>query len=247
LACDLVSFWLTIILAHATVATLSTDQTTPMRQHIAFLHTSAVHIETFEGLVRASYPALEVEHVLAEQLLAEAQRVGPANPSLTMQVQDAMKSAAASGAAIVVCTCSTIGGAAEKTPTNGQFIATRIDRAMADRAVQLGPRILLVAALESTLKPTAELIEDSASALKMKIALQHVLVPDAWSHFTKGNQQAYLKSIASTVRATHKGVDVVVLAQASMALAAERLQDLEVAVLSSPALGVQNLMAQLQQ
>lgn len=218
-----------------------------MRQHIAFLHTSAVHVETFERLVRASHTALEVEHVLAEQLLAKAQRVGSADPTLEIQVQDAMKSAAANGAAIVICTCSTIGAAAERTPTEGRFIAARIDRAMADRAVQLGPRILLVAALESTLQPTAELIRESASALQLEIALQPVLVPDAWSHFTNGRQQAYLQAIASTVRARHAGVDVVVLAQASMALAAEHLQDLGVAVLSSPALGVQNLMAQLQQ
>ena len=129
-----------------------------MRQHIAFLHTSPVHVDTFDRLVKASDPTLQIEHVVAEGLLDEAQRVGADDPALVRRVQDAMVNAAANGAAIVVCTCSTIGGSAERTPTHAGFAVARIDRAMADRAVQLGPRILIVAALESTLGPTSKLL-----------------------------------------------------------------------------------------
>ena len=142
-----------------------------MTPHIAFLHTSPVHVDTFERLVRASGQAIKIEHIVAEELLADAQRLGPDYPSVVAQVQSAMNSAASTGAAIVVCTCSTIGGVAEKTPTTGQFIAARIDRAMADPAVVLGPRILLVAALESTLKPTVDLIEESAFALQAEVKI----------------------------------------------------------------------------
>ena len=82
-----------------------------MRQHIAFLHTSPIHVETFDRLVYAANPTLQVEHVVAEELLAEAQRVGADDPALVERVHNAMVNAASTGAAIVVCTCSTVGGA----------------------------------------------------------------------------------------------------------------------------------------
>ncbi len=204
-----------------------------MRQHIAFLHTSPVHIETFERLVRDANSAVKVEHVVAEDLLAEAQRIGPAAPGLVARVQDAMRSAASSGAAIVACTCSTIGGAAERTPTEGRFLAMRIDRAMADRAVKLGPQILIVAALESTLQPTVELIQESASLGGIDVELQLVLARDAWPHFINGNHEAYIQAVVQAVRAVPRTATVVVLAQASMASAAESLHELGVEILSN--------------
>lgn len=217
-----------------------------MRCHIAFLHTSPVHVETFEHLAKSIDPALEVEHVVAEDLLVQAQRVGADDPALIARVQSAMADAAARGAALVVCTCSTIGGAAERTPTGAGFTATRIDRAMADRAVALGPRVLLVAALDSTLAPTAALIRTSAAAARTRVELQPLLVAVACSHFLRADRAAYVAAVALAVHAAASGADVVVLAQASMAPAAELLSDLGVEVLASPKLGVQAAVAYLQ-
>lgn len=216
-----------------------------MSQHVAFLHTSPVHVETFDRLAKAIDPMVQVEHVLAEDLLLDAQRVGADDPALVERIQAAMAGAASNGAAIVVCTCSTIGGVAERSPTGPGFAAARIDRAMADRAVELGPRILIVAALESTLGPTAELIRESAAAFRAEVELEYLLVRGAWPHFLRGDRAAYLEAVAAAVRADQRHANVVVLAQASMAPAADALSDLGVEVLSSPALGVQSIMARL--
>lgn len=99
-------------------------------------------VETFERLMQATAPQVKVEHIVNEELLADAQRVGADDPALVKRVHGAMVEAAATGASIVVCTCSTIGGLAEKTPTQNCFAAVRIDRAMADRAVKLGYDVL---------------------------------------------------------------------------------------------------------
>lgn len=216
-----------------------------MRQHIAFLHTSPVHVETFDRLVKAAAPAVQVEHIVAEDLLVDAQRVGADEPALVKRIHAAMTDAASNGAAIVVCTCSTIGGAAEHAPTSTGFIAARIDRAMANRAIELGPRILVVAALESTLAPTANLIQESAIALRAEVELDHLLVHGAWAHFLDGDHTVYLEKIVMAVRADSRRANVIVLAQASMAPAADALNDMNVEVLTSPTLGVQSLLAYL--
>ena len=216
------------------------------RHDIAFLHTSPVHVATFERLVGEMSPGLRVRHVVAEDLLADAQLGGADDPALVKRVHQAMADAAATGAKVAVCTCSTIGGAAERTETRGEFLASRIDRAMADRAVSLGPRVLVVAALESTVAPTMALIHDSAARLRTSVEVQALLVPDAWQLFLDGDKDAYVVRIAQTVSAASSDADVVVLAQASMAPAAALLDGLGCEVLSSPALGVQAALDALQ-
>jgi hypothetical protein len=216
-----------------------------MRHDIAFLHTSPVHVETFDRLVKGIDATLQVRHVVAEDLLTDAQRVEADDPDLVERVQAAMTDAASTGAATVVCTCSTIGGAAERTPAGGSFLAARIDRAMADRAVALGPRVLIVAALESTLAPTTELIHESAQRLGAKVNVRQVLVHEAWPHFLRGDREAFLQAVVAAVSSTSADADVIVLAQASMAPAAAALGDLGIEVLTSPDLGVRHAIAQL--
>ena len=214
-----------------------------MSRHVAFVHTSPVHVQTFDRLVKAVDPAVQVDHVVDESLLRTAQQVGIDDPALIQRVQQVMNQAAANGATAVACTCSTIGQIAERTSARPGCAFARIDRAMADRAVQLGPRILVVAALRSTLEPTAQLISVSAAARHAEVALQKLWVDGAWPQFERGDRGAYLAAVVAAVRAAPRGFDVVVLAQASMADAAAALQDLGVEVLASPRLGVQALLA----
>ena len=190
-------------------------------------------------------PAIRVDHAVHEDLLVDARCLGPMDPDLVRRVHEAMRGAALAGASIVACTCSTIGGSAESMPTSGRFTALRIDRAMADRAVLLGPRILVAAALESTLGPTADLIQESAALRRTRVEIEPLLIDGAWSHFLSGDQVAYARSIADTIREAKRSVDVVVLAQASMAPAARLLADLGVEVLSSPQLGVRSILARV--
>lgn len=217
-----------------------------MADRIAFLHTSPVHVATFGALLRAQAPDLQAWHAVDESLLADAQRLGTDDPGVQQRVHRAMANAAAgSGARIVVCTCSTLGALAESTPTGGAFEAMRVDRAMADRAAELGPRVLMVVALASTVAPTCELLAESAARLGRSISIDGLVLADAWAHFQRGDQAAYLAAVASAARAGAANADVIVLAQASMAGAAEALADLNIEVLSSPALGVARAIERL--
>lgn len=207
-------------------------------KHIAFLHTSAVHVETFEALVAGLMPDAKVDHVVREDLLNDARALGPDHADVSRRITQAMTTAAAHGASVVVCTCSTIGDVAERARMASGVRVMRIDRPMANAAVVAGPRVLVAAALQSTLEPTAELIRDSARRAGKQVFIESRWMSQAWSHFEAGDQQAYIQCIADDIRACLRGTDVVVLAQASMAGAASLLSDVGVPVLSSPALGV---------
>ena len=216
-----------------------------MADAIAFLHTAQVHVPTFERLAREIAPDLEVRHLVKEELLHEARAKGADSPELSARVHDAMREAASSGATVVACTCSTIGGIAEQTATGGAFAAQRIDRAMADRAVRTGPRVLVAAALESTLEPTTALILSAAAQAGVGVKPSVLLVQGAWAHFEAGDATHYIETLADAIRAAATAADVVVLAQASMAPVAAKLVDIGIEVLASPGLGVAHAVATL--
>ena len=209
-----------------------------MNAEIVFVHTSQVHVQSFNALISVLASEVQVRHVVLSELLTEAQELGSNHLQSVHNVQQAMLKAAQHGAKLVVCTCSTIGAAAERTVTNGKFVAARIDRAMADRAVALAQRILIVAALESTLQPTAALINESAERISRTITLDYLLVEGAWERFLIGDMQNYIQAICTAILTRKKDFDIVVLAQASMAPAVPLLTELGCEVLSSPRLGV---------
>jgi hypothetical protein len=214
-----------------------------MKDALAFLHTAQVHVPTFERLVRRIEPGLRVRHVVREELLADARVVGVDDAGLVSRVHEAMHEAASEGAKVVVCTCSTIGAIAERTPTGDAFRALRIDRAMADRAVRTGPRVLIAAALASTLAPTKALVLSAAQDAGIAVQPAVLFVEDAWPHFEAGDSVRYIETLASAIRAASAEADVVVLAQASMAPVADALADLGIDVLSSPAPGTAHAVA----
>ena len=215
-----------------------------MTHDLAFLHTLASNIDVFDPVVTAERPGLRVRHHVADHLLDRARKTGM-TMEIAHEVHAIMHELASTGADVVVCTCSTIGGAAEATHTDGRFVAMRIDRPMADRAVTLGPDVLVLAALSSTFAPTRALLEDSARRADLPLHLEERLIDGAWAHFERGDRDRYYQAIADAVTPDLARFGAIVLAQASMAAAADRVRDLAVPILSSPRLGVEAAIRRL--
>lgn len=205
---------------------------------IAFVHTSPVHVTTFDRLLQEVAPALRAVHHVHEDLLARAQQVGLADAALVADLHRVLREAAAQ-AKVVVCTCSTLGGLAESAPRPAGTAITRVDRAMADAAVRDGRPVLVVAAVQSTLQPTQELLRSSAVRLEKDVDVATLWVEPAWPHFEAGRLGDYIASLVEAVSAASPE-GVVVLAQASMAPAAARLAERGFTVLTSPRLGVEH-------
>ncbi|WP_416479040.1 aspartate/glutamate racemase family protein [Streptomyces sp. LKA04] len=201
---------------------------------LALLHTSPVHVPVFDALRDAAHPGLELRHHVHAELLERARREGP--EAVTEAVGDVLRRAVAQGARAVLCTCSTIGAVAESAAAGVPVL--RGDRPMAAAAVAAGPRVVVLAALRSTLAPTAALVEEEAGRAGRPLLLRTRLVEGAWDRFEAGDTEGYLRLVAEAAEAvTADDTDVVVLAQASMAPAREVART-PVPVLASPALGL---------
>lgn len=83
-----------------------------MSKTLAFLHTSPVHIATFDRLLSEIDPGVTARHTVDESLLSEARAAGEITPALEQRIAAALRDASAPDGAVVLCTCSTIGGSA---------------------------------------------------------------------------------------------------------------------------------------
>ncbi|MGW0462842.1 aspartate/glutamate racemase family protein [Streptomyces tendae] len=201
---------------------------------LALLHTSPVHVPVFDALRDAAHPGLELRHHVDAGLLERARRDGP--EAVAEPVEAALTRAVAEGARAVLCTCSTIGGVAEAAAAGVGVPVLRVDRPMAAAAVAAGPRVLVLAALGSTLAPTVALIEEEARRADRPVELRTRVVNGAWSRFEAGDGEGYLRRVTEAADSV-TGADVIVLAQASMAPAREATR-VSVPVLASPAPGL---------
>jgi hypothetical protein len=212
---------------------------------LGLLHTSSANRDRFSALLREMSPGdVTVIHNVREELLREALDDVPEARQVAA-ISAALAELHASGARQVLCTCSSIGRLAELAGARLGLPTLRVDRPMAERAVSLGRRILVVACLPSTLIPTTALLREAADESGRAIDIETMFLPSAWRLFLQGDEAGFARSIASAVLDSPLSVDVAVLAQASMAPATELLAGLAVPVLSSPRLGVAAALARL--
>lgn len=214
---------------------------------LIFLHTSNAHVATFGALAQEVDPAIPVRHVVAQEFLADALAAGAVTDVIATAVAHALQTLADEGAKVIVCTCSTIASAVESVSIP-DCLVMRIDRPMAEIAVAGGRRIVVFAALRTALEPTIALLHEIASATSRSPVIVGVLCDDAWSCFVAGDMAGYGDAIVAAIMQNVVRDDLIVMAQASMACAADRIVNHSLArqgvtALSSPRSGVTAAMS----
>jgi Asp/Glu/hydantoin racemase len=151
-----------------------------------------------------------------------------------------IESAEQAGADAVLVTCSSIGEGVEFGQKLFDIPVVRVDEAMARKAVRIGRKIGVMATLRTTLEPTVALLRSSAAESGISIEIVESLCEGAFEAVISGDQATHDRILTAALKNDMKGVDVVVLAQASMAGVLKSLPagTLSMPVLTSPELGV---------
>jgi hypothetical protein len=218
------------------------DDILPAVLTIGFLHTSSVHVPVFKALLSDIAPGMGEVQLVDEALLADMRR-HPFDASIERRLLGRLRELAEHDPSVIVCTCSTLSGHAERLADDVGIVVLRIDRPMAEQAVGHGGRVAVVAAVESTLGPTRELFAECAARADTGAVVVEAPCPEAWPLFERGDLAGYYELIARRIRSLAGDVDVAVLAQASMAPVAALLSDLAIPVLTSPRLAVLRAVA----
>ncbi len=218
------------------------------RKKLGLVHTSATLVPVFAALCKEKLPNVEVFNIVDDSLVRGIREAGRITPTIEMRVAGYLTSAAYAGADYIMVTCSSIGLAVEAGAKGIPTPVLRVDLPMADKAVATGKRIGVIATLSTTLEPTAELIGRRAALAEKKIELTSKLVEGAFEALMAGDGATHDVKVAAALRELSQQVDVIVLAQASMARVVDSLAaaDRRVPILASPGIAVDYLATVLQ-
>ncbi|HTV08553.1 MAG TPA: aspartate/glutamate racemase family protein [Candidatus Aquilonibacter sp.] len=212
-----------------------------MAQTLALIHTSPTLTPMFSALCTAEMPDVNVFHMVDESLIKDTIRAGTLRGLTIRRLLMQIASAEEAGADAVMVTCSSIGPGVALAQKLFDIPVIRVDEAMAEMAVRRGKRIGVAATLRTTLEPTIALLQEKAAESGREIEIVESLSSGAFEAVLAGDTQTHDRILGDALTTELQDVDLIVLAQASMARIVKELPKgaISVPVLSSPELAVQ--------
>lgn len=210
---------------------------------LALIHTSATLVPVFAELCSKYLPNVKVFNIVDDSLIKNTIACGELTASTARRVVNYAGSAQEAGADYILYTCSSIGTAVEAAALLTGVPVLRVDQPMADKAVQSGKRIGVIATLSTTLEPTSDLVRRRAIAAGKEIELLPVLCEGAFDALMSGDAATHDAKVKAALQKLSKEADVILLAQASMGRVVDGLEeaDKKIPILASPTIAIQYL------
>ncbi|WP_258104686.1 aspartate/glutamate racemase family protein [Marinoscillum sp. MHG1-6] len=216
-----------------------------MTKKLGLIHTSATLVPVFKELLDKHLAGKDIKvfNIVDDSLIGNTIERGALTNDTSRRVVDYVGSAEAAGADYIMVTCSSIGPAVEASAALTKVPVLRVDQPMADQAVQMGKKIGVVATLPTTLEPTSDLVRRRAIAAGKDIELTSKLCEGAFDALMGGKPEVHDEMVAKALKELSTEVDVILLAQASMARVVGQLsdEDKKVPILASPGIAVEYL------
>jgi len=214
---------------------------------LGLIHTSATLVPVFQQLCNQYLPEVNVFNIVDDSLIKDVISKGELTANTARRVVDYVGSAEAAGADFILVTCSSIGAAVEAAAPLTKVPVLRVDQPMADLAVQTGTKIGVVATLPTTLAPTSDLVKRRAAIAGKEIQLTSRLCEGAFEALMSGDAAKHDEMVANALRELATQVDVILLAQASMARVVDTLDeaDKRVPIIASPPQAIKHLASVL--
>jgi Asp/Glu/hydantoin racemase len=210
---------------------------------LGLIHTSATLVPVFQQLCNQQLAGVNVFNIVDDSLIKDVIAKGELTHITARRVVDHVASAETAGADFILVTCSSIGAAVETAAGLTRVPVLRVDQPMADLAVRTGKRIGVVATLPTTLQPTSDLVRRRAAVAGKDIELISRLCEGAFEALMSGNAARHDEMVANALRELSTQVDVILLAQASMARVVDTLEESEkrIPIIASPPEAIKHL------
>lgn len=205
---------------------------------ITIIHTTLATASSIPSLIKEKYDnKFEIVNILDDSLLNEIKAQGNITNGVIERFIKYCFIAKENNSDAILLACSSIGKAADIARKFIDIPIYKIDEPMADRASSCNS-VLVLGTVESTLKPSSELIKSKLGDDKR---LDTKLIEGVFELYSK-DKKLHDESIAKVVNENIDLYDVIVLAQASMSGAIEYVSNKE-KILTSLPMGIYQLDA----
>jgi Asp/Glu/hydantoin racemase len=209
---------------------------------VCFFHTVTSLAERFDDLAAEYVPVVDHFHIVDESVLNDALEAGELTPAVNRRICSQLSLAEDAGADLILDTCSSTSPAVDVAREMVGVPILKIDDPMTEAAVEHGEDITILATAESTLGPSAELVQRKADQRAKEINLRTELADGALDALQSGEKNRHDRLVTDRAVELAGPTDVIVLAQASMSHLAPDLSDhVSVPVLSSPDMAMETV------
>lgn len=208
------------------------------------IHTITGIEETFTNLIREEIPGeIKIHHISDESIIRRILTHGGMTKNVRRRFFENIIAAEQAGADIVQVTCSSVTPAVSCARELVDIPVFSIDEPMARKAVEGYTKIGVMATNPGTLNPSSELLRSTAAQENKSVEIKPVLCEGAYDALLGGDRERHDVIVRNYFRKLEGEVDVVVLAQASMAKIIDTLEDRDpkTAVLTSPRSAIRRL------
>jgi Asp/Glu/hydantoin racemase len=208
------------------------------RKKISIIETTLVPLQDLRELFFEIIPDAEIISFVDDSLLKEVISAGKPTPDVIRRYCSYAVNAESIGSDLIFNQCSSVGEVVDIAQKMVNIPIFKTDLPMAKEAVEKGTKIGVVATLNTTLNPTSRLIQKVADEKGGKITIIPKLAEGAFDLVSKGDKEGHNKLVIKTIQELANSVDVIALAQGSMAVLIPDLKGVDIPVLSSPKSGV---------
>lgn len=216
-------------------------------RRICLIHTAPLMVPLFTPLCRDWLPDVKVTQIINESMIKDTIEAGHVRQPTIDALLAFAEASFKMGTELVMVTCSSIGPAVDLIQSRFEKPVLRVDEPMAEAAVARGRRIGVAATLHTTLEPTSDLLRRKAREAGKEVELVECLCEGAFEAVMAGDADLHDALVSKAMINRLGDVDVIVLAQASMARVADALppEALTAPVLSSPGLAMEHVRERL--
>lgn len=212
---------------------------------VVLIHTSPVSLNDLKALFKEIVPEVEMVNIIDDSLLDEVKKNGQINPAIISRMCAYVQVAKTLKPDLIFNQCSSVGEAFDIARKQADCKTLKIDEAMAEKAVELGNRIGVVATVASTVKPSCNLVRTKAKEANKDVTVTEYLVDGALDILMSGDVDKHNELVIKAIRKAEAENDVVVLAQGSMTAILPLLGETTKPVLTSPRLAVERVKKEL--
>jgi len=213
---------------------------------VGFIHTALILVEVIKKELRDHSVEVKAFHMVDESLLMDLMKEGRLHPGIVRRLCQHVFSAEEAGADIITITCSSLSPIVDIARRLVSRPVLKIDEPMAEKAVKSAERIGIIATVNTTLEPTSDLLRKKGEEMGKKISISTALCQEAFKAILQGDTEKHDRMVTEEAVKLAREVDVLVLAQGSMArLRAPLSQEVNIPVLASPPLFAEMLKSML--
>ncbi|HEY8344318.1 MAG TPA: aspartate/glutamate racemase family protein [Bacillota bacterium] len=188
---------------------------------VGLIHSTRLIIDTVHRAVSQAGPEVEIIHTLDEGLLKSLQK--KEDHRIARRLTEMAEKLEEDGADLNILTCSSLSPYVNEIRKKLRIPLLKIDEPMIEWAVQNHQKIGVVMTNPTTYEPTTGLLREVAGRLGKEVKVEYNLCEQAFSRLNHGDVQGHDAVVIEAVETLLREVEVVLLAQVSIARIIEQV------------------------